>query len=123
MAMSQHPNIKINSPAGMEAMSYKWPLQNGPSSDNGIEILDTIRWVCEDMPEIKAALEHIQFNQVDTTSYEDMRGVVDIYNKAIDSVLSLVSKKSINMLCGDVMIKINLMFLCKYFFFLYKCFF
>lgn len=94
MAMSQHPNIKLHSPAGVEPMSYKWPLQTGTGSerhDSGHEILDTIKWVCEDMPEIRAALENTQMNDVDTTSYEDMRGVVDTYNKAIDSVLSLVS--------------------------------
>lgn len=92
--MSQHPNIKVHSPAGMEAMSYKWPLQTGSGAerhDSGIEILETIKWVCEDMPEIKAALEHIQMNDIDTTCFEDMRGVVDTYNKAIDSVLALVS--------------------------------
>lgn len=95
MAMSQHPNIKVHSPAGMEPMSYKWPLQTGSGAerhDGGIEILDTIKWVCEDMPEIKAAIEHIQMNDIDTTCYEDMSGVVDTYNKAIDSVLALVSR-------------------------------
>lgn len=95
--MSQHPNLKLHSPAGAEPLSYKWPLQTGSGPDRhdyGIEILDNIKWVCEDMPEIFASLEHIQMNEVDTSCYEDMRGVVDTYNKAIDSVLSLVSRNN-----------------------------
>lgn len=94
MAMSQHPNLKLHSPAGVEPMSYKWPLQVGAGAalhDYGIEILDTIKYVCDDMPEIYASLEHIQMHEVDTTCYDSMRSVVDTYNKAIDSVLSLVS--------------------------------
>lgn len=93
MATSQHPSLKLNSPANVEPMFYKWPLQTGSGAahDNGIEILDAIRWVCEDMPEIKASLEHIVLSEVDTTCYDSMREVCDIYNKAIDSVASLVS--------------------------------
>lgn len=94
MAMSQHPNLKINSPAGADPLSYKWPLQTGSGPDRhdyGIEILDTIKWVCEDIPVIHASLEHIQMNEIDTSCYDSMKSVIDIYNKAIDSVLSLVS--------------------------------
>lgn len=93
MATSQHPSLKLNSPAYVEPMFYGWPLQTGSGAahDNGIEILDAIRWVCEDMPEIKASLEHIVLTEVDTTCYDSMREVCDIYNKAIDSVASLVS--------------------------------
>lgn len=84
----------MNSPAYVDAIYYKWPLQTGSGAahDSGIEILDAIRWVCEDMPEIKAALEHITLTEVDTTCYDSMRNVCDTYNKAIDSVASLVSQ-------------------------------
>lgn len=94
MATSQHPSLKLNSPAYVEPMFYKWPLQTGAvgaTHDSGIEILDAIRWVCEDMPEVKAALEHIILNEVDTSCYESMRNVCDTYNKAIDSIAGLVS--------------------------------
>lgn len=93
MATSQHPSLKLNSPAYVEPFFYKWPLQTGSGAahDSGIEILDAIRWVCEDMPEIKASLEHIVLSEVDTTCYDSMRQVCDIYNKAIESVGSLVS--------------------------------
>lgn len=94
MATSQHPNIQLKSPAYAEPMYYKWPLQTGSGAekhDSGVEILDTIRWVCEDMPEIKAALDNTSIHDIDTTCYESMRGVCDTYNKAIDSVAALVS--------------------------------
>lgn len=93
MATSQHPALKLNSPAvNVEPLYYRWPLQTGSGAahDNGIEILDAIRHVCEDMPEIKAALEDITLSEIDTTKYEDMSKVCDIYNKAIDSVAALV---------------------------------
>lgn len=94
MATSQHPNIKLNSPAYADPMYYKWPLQTGSGAekhDSGIEILETIRCVCKDMPEIKAALEDTPMHDVDTTCYDSMRRVCDTYNKAIDSVAALVS--------------------------------
>lgn len=43
------------------------------------------------MPVVKAALENIVLNEVDTTCYESMRNVCDTYNKAIDSIAGLVS--------------------------------
>lgn len=98
MAMSQNPNLLLHSPAGAPPMSYKWPLQMGSGADrhdNGIEILDTIKWVCEDMPEIQATIEDINMNEIDTTCYDEMRDIVDTYNKAIDSVLTLVSTNNI----------------------------
>lgn len=94
MATSQHPSLKLNSPSYVDPMYYKWPLQTGSGverHDSGIEILDTIRMVCEDMPEIKAALENIVLHEIDTSDYASMRNVCDIYNKAIDSVAGLVS--------------------------------
>lgn len=93
MATSQHPSLRLNSPAYVEPMFYKWPLQTGSGAelhDNGIEILETIRWVCEDMPEIKASLEDVQLHEIDTSCYESMRNVCDIYNKAMDSVAKMV---------------------------------
>lgn len=42
--------LKLNSPAFVEPMYYEWPLQTGSGGvhDKGIEILDAIRWVCDD---------------------------------------------------------------------------
>lgn len=91
--MAQQKELKLNSPAGVEPMTYSWPLQTGSGSDvhdNGIDIMDTIKWVCDDVPEIKAALDDLQMHDIDTGSYEAMHGLCELYNKAIDSVAALV---------------------------------
>lgn len=49
------------------------------------------RWVCEDLPEMKAALENNILCDFDTHSYESMRALCDRFNRAIDSVVALVS--------------------------------
>ncbi|KAG4077343.1 hypothetical protein HA402_009744 [Bradysia odoriphaga] len=94
MALPHQMELKLNSPAGVdvEPMRYKWPLQSGSGSDlhdSGVDIIDTIRWVCEDVPEIKTALDSFQMNDVDTECYEAMYKLCDLYNKAIDSVMNL----------------------------------
>lgn len=96
MALPQQMELKLNSPAGVdvEPMRYKWPLQTGSGSDlhdSGVDIIDTIRWVCDDVPEMKAALDNSQINDVDTECYEAMHKLCDLYNKAIESVMNLVS--------------------------------
>lgn len=95
-------DLKLNSPAGAEALTYKWPLQTGTGSDkhdSGLDIVDTIRWVCDDLPEIQPAFETVRFGDIDTTNYEAMRDICDRYNRAIDSIISLVSK---NFLCWNL---------------------
>lgn len=94
MATSKYKDLKLNSPAGVDPMMYSWPLQTGSGSDrhdSGVDILDTIKWVCEDMPEIKAALDDVKIHDIDTGCYESMNGVCELYNRAIDSVAALVS--------------------------------
>lgn len=96
MALPQQMELKLNSPAGIdvEPMCYKWPLQSGSGSDihdNGLDIIDTIKWVCEDVPEIKAALNNFQTNDVDTECYDAMNKLCDLYNNAIARVTNLVS--------------------------------
>ncbi|KAH7984896.1 hypothetical protein HPB51_026899 [Rhipicephalus microplus] len=49
----------------------------------------SVRWVCEDFPELKAAMENHVLNDYDTKSYESMRTLCDKYNRAIDSFLQL----------------------------------
>ena len=86
--------LKLNSPAGVDPMVYPWPLQTGSGSDihdNGMDIMDTIKWVCNDVPEIKSALDDLKLNDVDTACYDTMKEICEIYNKAIDSVAALVN--------------------------------
>lgn len=81
-------DLELKSPAFVESIFYKWPLESASS----IEMLDVLRIVCEDLSVVKASLEHIVLDEVDTTCYKSMRDVCDTYNKAIDSLASEVSE-------------------------------
>ncbi|XP_037298639.1 histone-lysine N-methyltransferase, H3 lysine-79 specific isoform X3 [Manduca sexta] len=85
-------DLRLHSPAGAEPVVYTWPLTTGHGSDKhdgALEIVETIRWVCDDLPEMKAALENNILCDFDTHSYESMRALCDRFNRAIDSVVAL----------------------------------
>lgn len=48
-----------------------------------------IRWVCEDLPELKLPLENNILCDYDTRSYDSMKNLCDRFNRAIDSVVAL----------------------------------
>lgn len=107
-------DLKLNSPAGAEPMFYSWPLQSGTGADmhdNGIDIIETIRWVGEDMPAVKSTLEDIKLNEIDTTSYGEMSSLCDTYNRAIDAITALVSTITLN----ELPTNLNLIILLYYF--------
>ncbi|KAH9641293.1 hypothetical protein HF086_005774 [Spodoptera exigua] len=86
-------DLRLHSPAGAEPVVYTWPLTSGHGSDKhdgALEIVETIRWVCDDLPEMKAALENNILCDYDTHSYDSMRALCDRFNRAIDSVVALV---------------------------------
>ncbi|XP_055387749.1 histone-lysine N-methyltransferase, H3 lysine-79 specific isoform X2 [Condylostylus longicornis] len=92
MATPQTKDLILHSPAGAEVIRYPWPLQIGSGSDkhdNGIDIIETIRFVCEDIPEIRSTFEEINFNELDTACYKTMTSFVERFNKAIDSIKNL----------------------------------
>lgn len=85
-------DLKLHSPAGSEPFVYKWPLSVGigpDKHDSGVEIIETVRLVCEDIPEIKSSLDEIDFSEIETSDYDAMRNFCDTFNKAIDSVKGL----------------------------------
>ncbi|XP_028176324.1 histone-lysine N-methyltransferase, H3 lysine-79 specific isoform X2 [Ostrinia furnacalis] len=85
-------DLRLHSPAGAEPIVYTWPLTSGHGSekhDGALEIVETIKWVCDDLPEMKAALENNILCDFDTHSYESMRALCDRFNRAIDSVVAL----------------------------------
>lgn len=51
------------------------------------------RWVCEDLPELKLPLENNILCDYDTRSYDSMKSLCDRFNRAIDSVVALVSQQ------------------------------
>ncbi|XP_076335683.1 uncharacterized protein LOC143238923 isoform X2 [Tachypleus tridentatus] len=79
----------LHSPAGAEPAIYHWPLSSSDKNDGAVEIVETIRWVCEDFPELKLAIKNHVLNNYDTRSYRSMKSLCDLYNHAIDSVLHL----------------------------------
>lgn len=81
--------LRLKSPAGAEPAIYKWPLPNYEAKDGAYEIIDTIRWVCEDYPELKLAMEKHILADYDTKNYDSMKELCDKYNRAIDSILQL----------------------------------
>ncbi|KAL3290226.1 hypothetical protein HHI36_023583 [Cryptolaemus montrouzieri] len=84
--------LKLHSPAGAEPVSYTWPLTSGRGNDKhdgALEIVETIRWVCEDLPQLKLPLENNILCDYDTRDYESMKNLCDRFNKAIDSLVAL----------------------------------
>lgn len=49
------------------------------------------RWVCDDLPEMKAALENNILCDFDTRSFDSMKALCDRFNRAVDSIVALVS--------------------------------
>ncbi|XP_041356679.1 histone-lysine N-methyltransferase, H3 lysine-79 specific-like isoform X1 [Gigantopelta aegis] len=81
--------LKLHSPAGSEPAIYQWPIPGSEGKEGAEEIIDTIRWVCEDIPELKLAMENYVLQDIDTKSFQSMKCLCEKYNKAIDSVLQL----------------------------------
>ncbi|XP_057381716.1 histone-lysine N-methyltransferase, H3 lysine-79 specific-like [Daphnia carinata] len=78
--------LRLHSPVGFEPDVYKWPLtpgHKGGKTDVAIELVETIRWVCVDFPEV--AINHNILSNYDTNSYESMSKLVEEYNRAIDT--------------------------------------
>ncbi|KAJ1524287.1 hypothetical protein ONE63_010799 [Megalurothrips usitatus] len=85
--------LVLHSPVGAEPVVYPWPLSSGgEKGDGAVEIVETIRWVCEDHPELEFALKNNILSDYDTRSYDSMKGLCDKYNRAIDSIVQLVSR-------------------------------
>lgn len=81
--------LKLHSPAGAEPLVYSWPLQKSDGRDEAAEIVETIRWVCADFPELKLAVENYVLREFDPSSFESMSKLCDRYNRAIDGILQL----------------------------------
>ncbi|KAL9895403.1 histone-lysine N-methyltransferase, H3 lysine-79 specific isoform X2 [Glossina fuscipes] len=93
MATPQVKDLVLRSPAGSsEVITFTWPLQVGSGQDrhdNGIDIIDTIKFVCDELPSMSSAFEEINLNKIDTACYKTMTNLVDRFNKAVDSIVAL----------------------------------
>ena len=81
--------VSLHSPAGAEAMVYDWPLQHAHGRDDMQEIIDTIRWVGKDFPELQIAIENHVLDNYDRHCFDSMSKLCERYNRAVDSVVKL----------------------------------
>lgn len=84
--------LRLHSPAGAEPLVYSWPLQKSDGRDEAAEIVETIRWVCADFPELKLAVENYVLREFEPSSFESMNKLCERYNRAIDGILQLVGE-------------------------------
>lgn len=70
-------------------MVYPWPLQFSQGRDEAQEIIETIRWVGVDFPELRLAIETHVLGNYDPRSFESMLKLCERYNRAVDSIVKL----------------------------------
>ncbi|XP_041086645.1 histone-lysine N-methyltransferase, H3 lysine-79 specific-like isoform X2 [Polyodon spathula] len=88
--MGEKLELRLKSPAGAEPATYPWPLPvYDKHHDAAHEIIETIRWVCEEIPDLKLAMENYVLIDYDTKCFESMQRLCDKYNRAIDSIHQL----------------------------------
>ncbi|XP_047199114.1 histone-lysine N-methyltransferase, H3 lysine-79 specific isoform X2 [Hippoglossus stenolepis] len=88
--MGEKLELKLKSPVGAEPAGYPWPLPvYDKHHDAAHEIIETIRWVCEEIPDLKLAMENYVLIDYDTKCFESMQRLCDKYNRAIDSIHQL----------------------------------
>lgn len=81
----------LHSPAGSDVTLYKWPLHVSESWNEPHEIVETIRWVCNDFPDLRLAVENYVLNNFDPSSFENMKLLCEKYNRAVDNIRKLWS--------------------------------
>uniref|UniRef100_A0A915IHT8 Histone-lysine N-methyltransferase, H3 lysine-79 specific n=1 Tax=Romanomermis culicivorax TaxID=13658 RepID=A0A915IHT8_ROMCU len=81
--------LKLSSPAGADPVIYYWPLCKTKQYNGAEEILETIKWVTEDYPELKIVLEKYVLTNVDLNSYDSMKQLCDKYNKGVTVIRNL----------------------------------
>ncbi|XP_068090069.1 histone-lysine N-methyltransferase, H3 lysine-79 specific isoform X2 [Hyperolius riggenbachi] len=88
--MGEKLELRLKSPVGAEPAIYPWPLPvYDKHHDAAHEIIETIRWVCEEIPDLKLAMENYVLIDYDTKSFESMQRLCEKYNRAIDSIHQL----------------------------------
>ncbi|XP_036704412.1 histone-lysine N-methyltransferase, H3 lysine-79 specific [Balaenoptera musculus] len=88
--MGEKLELRLESSVGAEPAVYPWPLPvYDKHHDAAHEIIETIRWVCEEIPDLKLAMENYVLIDYDTKSFESMQRLCDKYNRAIDSIHQL----------------------------------
>ncbi|XP_038632894.1 histone-lysine N-methyltransferase, H3 lysine-79 specific isoform X2 [Scyliorhinus canicula] len=88
--MGEKHELRLKSPVGAEPAVYPWPLPvYDKHHDAAHEIIETIRWVCEEVPDLKLAMENYVLVDYDTKCFESMQKLCEKYNRAMDSIQQL----------------------------------
>uniref|UniRef100_UPI00398F44B1 histone-lysine N-methyltransferase, H3 lysine-79 specific isoform X3 n=1 Tax=Pristiophorus japonicus TaxID=55135 RepID=UPI00398F44B1 len=88
--MGEKHELRLKSPVGAEPSVYPWPLPvYDKHHDAAHEIIETIRWVCEEVPDLKLAMENYVLVDYDTKCFESMQKLCEKYNRAMDSIQQL----------------------------------
>lgn len=64
-------------------------------------MIETMRWVCDDLPDLKLPLENNILCNYETRDYESMKNLCDRFNRAIGSLVQLVSDLSLKKLYNN----------------------
>lgn len=51
-------------------------------------MVDTIRWVYHDFPDLRLAVENYVLNDFDPLSFDSMKQLCERYNRAVDNIRS-----------------------------------
>ncbi|KAI2810480.1 Histone-lysine N-methyltransferase, H3 lysine-79 specific [Blomia tropicalis] len=90
-------NLKLLSPWTHDYVEYEWPLVIPNNKFNAAtEIIETIRFIAKEFPELTLALEKNVLNSYDPQSYESMKCLCDKYNKVIKDTRHLNMGTSIH---------------------------
>lgn len=81
--------LRLHSPVGAEPIVYTWPLSSSDGKDGATEVIETIRFVAKDVPELDSALKSHILQDYEVDSFESMKNVCDKYNRTIDSIRQL----------------------------------
>ncbi|CAL4067690.1 unnamed protein product, partial [Meganyctiphanes norvegica] len=82
-------NAKLKSLKSSNPGEYWKIINQGKKSSKIGDIPPSILWVCEDIPELKRAMEVNILQDYDTRSFDSMKLLTDKYNRAIESILQL----------------------------------
>ena len=78
--------LSLRSPVGGGMFRWMWPLEVSDKIDEASTIVETIRFVCDDYPQILPAMQNNVLGNVVTESYDSMKSLCDKYNRAIDNI-------------------------------------
>ncbi|XP_014251804.1 histone-lysine N-methyltransferase, H3 lysine-79 specific-like [Cimex lectularius] len=78
--------LRLHSPVGAGAIVLHWPLPsslNPDNDDDAEEVFETIRFVCEDFPQLRLALSEEILNKYNPTSYDSVKSLCEYFNGVI----------------------------------------